>query len=108
MDNIKLLICAVLFFLLACEDNIPDRIGMPDYTLSQYLYQVMVEEQWYLWVDEINPPRPEGFNNPNIYLDSLRYKKYDRWSYIQDIEAHDAYFESGEQVSGTNLMNPGT
>ena len=36
--------------------------------------------------------------NPDQYLEKIKYEELDKWSYIQDIASHDAYFDSGEQV----------
>ena len=88
-------IIPLILILFSCEEDVIEKLDNPDYSLSEYLYELMIEEKWYYWVDEITPVRPNINENPNDYMERLRYKVYDKWSYVQNIETYDAYFSSG-------------
>jgi len=84
-----------LLFLFSCKEDIIENLNNPDYSLSEYLFEMMITEKWYYWVDEITPVKPKYNENPNEYINRLRYEKYDKWSYVQNIKTYDAYFSSG-------------
>src|SRR3972149_1297741 len=98
MKNIKIYLVSLFILLISCKDDIVENLDLPDYSLSEYLYQVMVQEKWYLWVDSINYVSPASYPDPNEYLDNVIYSKLDKWSSLWNISTFDAYFGSGEQV----------
>lgn len=92
----SLLLLIIIF--AGCEEDIVEKLDYPDYTINEYLYELMVNEKWYYWIDDIEPVKPNANENSSNYIKRLRYNKYDTWSYVQDIESHDAYYSSGEYV----------
>lgn len=95
INNIILALCILLF---ACKEDIIEKLDFPEYSLSEYIYELMVTEKWYYWIDSITPVKPERDEDPEIYMKKLLYDKYDEWSFIEDIQSYDSYFISGSYI----------
>ena len=61
---------------------------------NKMLYDIMKDR--YLWYQYTPDLDYQSYNNLDRLLYDLKYKKYDRWSYIQATEAYNDYYERGE------------
>ncbi len=52
----------------------------------------------YLWYDKVPDLDPEPYQDINTLLEELKYKKYDKWSYITTQSSYDNYFNSGAYI----------
>lgn len=100
MKNIKIIYILFIFLIFSCKEDVLKELNFPDYTLSEYLYQVMIKEHWYYWADSANIVNPGDFPDSlvNEYLDKIIYKEKDRFSYLDNIKEHDDFIEKGEDV----------
>jgi len=57
------------------------------------LYYIM--KQWYYWYDKMPSVTKENYEDPYLLLEALRYKTYDRWSFVAD------YDEFLAEIEGT-------
>lgn len=53
---------------------------------------------WYFWLDELGDADPLSFASPEAYLDAVRYQELDRFSYITDAAADEAFFSESEFI----------
>ena len=61
--------------------------------LRDTTYQIMKE--WYLWNDELPEVDVENYQSAEALLNALR-NPLDKWSYIQEEESYDQFFNSGQ------------
>ncbi|HEX8529341.1 MAG TPA: S41 family peptidase [Cytophagales bacterium] len=65
--------------------------------VNQSLYDIMKEV--YLWNDQLPATfDPTQYRTQDEALEALKYKTYDRWSYLEDLQVFMDYFEGGEYV----------
>jgi C-terminal processing protease CtpA/Prc len=77
----------LLFLLVSClKDNSSDY-----YLLNKDVLENM--QQNYLWYNYLPNIDPKKFNDPQKFLDSIIYKKYDRWSFIEKESDYLQYFD---------------
>lgn len=55
------------------------------------LYDVMNE--WYLWYRLMPDVNPDNYADPYKLMDAMRYKTLDRWSFVQDYDEFNAYYQ---------------
>lgn len=58
------------------------------------VYNAMKE--WYLWYDQIPSVDPQQYQTPAQLLEAIKYKKYDRWSFIITSAEYQQYFVEGK------------
>lgn len=85
-------------FLVSCEKN-DDGPG-PGYIApgdSVYYFVSDLMAYWYLWNDKI-PAEYDvlAYEDPNDLMESLTYKTFDKWSFIDIAKKVEASFEEGE------------
>ena len=60
---------------------------------NKMLYDIMTDS--YFWYKKTPYVDYEAYNSLEKLLDKLKYKKYDKWSYITTTKAYTNYFEEG-------------
>jgi len=62
---------------------------------NKYVYDVMHDS--YLWYDKVPVVdyTESKYSSPAILLEDLKYKVYDRWSFVTTVEYYNQYFEEG-------------
>lgn len=77
------------------KDDFPPLSGA-DLTraINNYVYGIM--KNWYLWYDKLRTDTPDIYLKPQKFLDSLKYKLFDRWSFIITTKEYDDYFIHGK------------
>ena len=93
-----------LFFYSGCffdsgSNSIGNVIAPENCTLTnqnKYVYDVMHDS--YLWYDHVpNLDYSDSkYISPDILLEDLKYKKYDKWSFVTTISYYNQYFEEGK------------
>ncbi len=63
---------------------------------NKTLYDIMKDA--YLWYTEVPDLDPAAYTDIEALLEDLKYKKYDRWSYITTQSNYDNYFNSGAYI----------
>ncbi len=87
-----------LFFILilpACKLKPKDKPLTDTQDLNQFILQVMKTETWYLWYDKISDLDPLQYDDSYKYLEDLKYKELDKWSFLITQQEYDNYFNSG-------------
>jgi C-terminal processing protease CtpA/Prc len=81
----------VLSFLSSCkkDDN-------PNLDANKDLLETM--NDFYLWYDKMTSVNSDNYPSPFELLEVLRYKEFDRWSYITTKQELNAYYEEGQFV----------
>jgi C-terminal peptidase prc len=100
--NWALYVVLVLGLLAGCKD--PEKVTpQPEPKLdnvakvNKSLYDIMKEV--YLWDDQLPATFDAAqYRTNKDALDALKYKTFDRWSYLEDIQVFMDYFEGGEYV----------
>ncbi|HOW40433.1 MAG TPA: S41 family peptidase [Bacteroidales bacterium] len=96
MKSSYFLVLALLIVLMtACEkkeDPVPD-LPTEDEAARDALYSIM--KTYYLWYKDMPSVKKEDYADPYELLEAMRYRKLDRWSYIQ------TYKDFLDQVSAT-------
>jgi len=84
MNKICLSAIIILLITLSCkkEDITPVTNTSTETEANEALYQLMNE--WYLWYNYLPVVNPADYKDPYELMDALRYKKYDRWSFVAD------------------------
>ncbi|MBB6460901.1 S41 family peptidase [Flammeovirga kamogawensis] len=83
-------------FSISCEKE--ENTVVPS-TASNKEYLASLMDQWYLWYDQIPNINPDNYSTQNDMLVAMRYEK-DKWSYIEDKAAYEAYYNSGQVTEG--------
>lgn len=87
------IIIVVIIILTGCEkDDDQDDMSL----VNQYVYALM--QEWYLWYDHLPEVDPNDYATPEELMDALTYKPLDKWSYIEDKETADQYYEEGKYI----------
>ena len=84
--HLVFLICILFVSFISCKQDEPVIPPTEDELLDELardaLYNIM--KTYYLW-DKLMPEvKKENYPNPYELLEGMRYKKLDRWSYVQD------------------------
>ena len=93
MKKILIFVTIILLLFTTCKKKEPipnSDIVTVDQEARDALYGVMNE--WYLWYDVMPRVTPENYADPYELLDAMRYKTYDRWSFVEDYDAFNAYY----------------
>lgn len=93
-----------LLFLAGCGGDDDDHRGIsitpPSEcsTIGQNRFVFDVMDQWYYWNNTLPDVDPDTFSSPEALLDQLTSNApvVDRFSYIADKEASDAFFDAGQ------------
>jgi len=64
-----------------------------DLELNKYIHRLMVEDKWYLWSDSVSDIPVDSFLNSENYLQELKFKRLDKWSYIDDQKEFTMYYD---------------
>ncbi|AZQ61764.1 hypothetical protein EI427_05800 [Flammeovirga pectinis] len=91
-----LLIMLFSLISISCEKE-ENSIAPSTASNKEYLANLM--DQWYLWYDQVPNVNPDDYSSQNEMLIAMRYEK-DKWSYIEDKAAYDAYYNSGLVTDG--------
>lgn len=68
-------------------------------TLGQVEFVRTTLQDIYLWYTQLPDPDPAGFNSPESYLDTVRYRPIDTsYSYITSKAASDAFFSDSQFI----------
>lgn len=98
LSFLSLLTLTFIIILSSCsKDNNNDDFNPSELKLktNEFIHQVMIEEAWYYWHDQVEDIAPDNETEPAEYLQSLLNKDIDRWSFIIDIETYRNMFEKG-------------
>lgn len=63
---------------------------------NQRIYQLLKDV--YLWPEHIPQIDPRSFESAQALIESLRYKEFDRWSYINTIAQNNSYYVDGQRI----------
>lgn len=77
---IVFIICIALVLFASCEEDEP-KVAAYDAHARDVLYNVMKTQ--YLWNKLMPDVKKEDYPGPYELLDAMRYKKLDRWSFMQ-------------------------
>jgi C-terminal processing protease CtpA/Prc len=84
MKRFLVLISVLLVGFASCKKDpiIPDSTD--DELARDVLYNIM--KTYYLWNDKMPEVKKEDYPDPYKLLEGMRYRKLDRWSYMQDYD----------------------
>ncbi|HEY8402369.1 MAG TPA: S41 family peptidase [Cytophagaceae bacterium] len=97
---------AILFWagITSCKKDNP--VPPPNHESNNYFYTYLKE--WYLWNENIPAVNPSSYSSPSELLEVVKYKVYDRWSYVTTTEEFQKLFEQGQFKSyGYNVVLTG-
>ncbi|HPC97630.1 MAG TPA: S41 family peptidase [Bacteroidales bacterium] len=81
--NLILIIAALLLAGACKKDDIQPVTNTSGETkANEALYSLMKE--WYLWYDKLPVVKASDYKDPYELMVDLRYKQYDRWSFVAD------------------------
>jgi C-terminal processing protease CtpA/Prc len=63
---------------------------------NRYIYKIMNDK--YLWYSYLPTLDYNLYSDTDKFLEELKYKKYDRWSFIIDAKASDQYYKDGKYL----------
>lgn len=94
-----ILLLAALPILWSCQED--EELTIPETALPQdeaallkdTTYQIMKE--WYLWNEDLPEVNLEDYKDADELLDALQ-NPLDRWSYIQERESYDNFFNNAQ------------
>jgi len=92
MKKYSVFIISVLLIALASCDK-EEKEPTDDELSRDVLYNVMVNS--YLWNDLMPEVKKENYPDPYELLEAMRYKKLDRWSFVQD---YDDYIQQTQAI----------
>ena len=97
--GIKILIISwmVLLILSACRKDEP-FVYEEAYDINDFIFKTMKEDKWYYWYYNIPDIQPETYTDPNAYLEALKYKEKDKWSYLSTRTDYTMHFEEGRYI----------
>jgi carboxyl-terminal processing protease len=80
-----------ILFIIGCknDDNKSADVNREIYKIFQDIY---------LWYDQLPQIDPENYSNPYEFIQALRYKPLDKWSFAMPRDEYNAYFVQGEMV----------
>jgi carboxyl-terminal processing protease len=93
MKKLFFLPIVLLVLFISCKkDNIAPDGSVPSTTAEQQgrdaLYNLMKE--WYFWYKNLPVITIADYKDPYELMDALRYKQFDRWSFVADYDAFTA------------------
>lgn len=95
MKKLFITLILILAFFASCKEkeviDDPDDFVTAEEQARDALYLVMNE--WYLWYDVMPVVTPEDYSDPYELIDAMRYKALDRWSFVEDYDSFNAYYE---------------
>jgi carboxyl-terminal processing protease len=90
--SIFLLIAIALF--TSCRKDEDDTIKQ----VNKEIYKTMqVYYLWYQYLPTSSTVNPGDYNNPQEFIEAIRYPLYDKWSYVQTMEDYNQ-FSGGKMV----------
>ena len=96
----------ILFFYSGCFFNNGSKsignVAAPEnctlLNQNKYIYDVMHDSYlWYDQVPELDYTRNK-YSSPALLLEDLKYKKYDKWSFVTTVAYYNQYFEEGTYI----------
>ena len=86
MKRIWLAIVLISLLLSSCkkEEIIPVTNTSTNQEANEALYELM--QDWYLWYQYLPQVNPANYKDPYELMNVLRYKNYDRWSFVADYD----------------------
>jgi carboxyl-terminal processing protease len=78
------LIISLLFFATCKKDNVIPTVEVTPVMARDSLYNIMKE--WYYWNDVMPTVNKDDYADPYLLMDAMRYKEYDRWSFVADYD----------------------
>lgn len=105
-DRLVAIICAMLAGagVAGCDD---DALGQATEdaaidnvctTLGQNHFVKNTMDEWYLYRQQMPDPAPENFDSPRAFLSALQVNPPDRFSFINDLEANERFFEESQFI----------
>ncbi len=95
-----LLPLAASLLLTACgghsDNSIKIQADCSQKGQNNILYSIMKDA--YLWYAQVPDLDPASYDSIETLLKDLKYKKYDKWSYITTQSSYDSYFNSGAYI----------
>ena len=90
MKKIALPFILILLLASSCQKDpiTPVTNTSGERKANQALYSLM--DEWYLWYDHLPSVKPEEYKDPYELINTLRYKTYDRWSFVADYAEFEA------------------
>jgi len=81
--SLRLLIIPI-FIVISCqkEEITPVTNTSAEKKANETLYELM--QEWYLWNKNLPEVKATDYENPYVLIEVLRYKQYDRWSFVAD------------------------
>ena len=93
MKRFVIIFSITIFALTGCKKEVipPDDTAVTiEEQARDALYSTM--KSWYLWYDLMPNVTVTDYTNPYDLLDAMRYKALDRWSFVEDYDAFNAYY----------------
>ncbi|MGC8802784.1 MAG: S41 family peptidase [Bacteroidales bacterium] len=87
MRKIFFLCFLSVMLLLSCSKEESEPVNVA-------VYNAMKE--WYLWYEQIPSVDPQQYQSPAQLLEAIKYRKYDRWSFIITTTEYQQYFVEGK------------
>jgi len=84
MKQLPVILVIALFGVLCSCEKKKTQVTVTDAMARDTLYYIM--NDWYYWYKEMPAIDKEIYTNPYNLLTALRYKEYDRWSFVADYE----------------------
>ena len=85
----------LLYLPSGCEKD-PEPEPEPQNLTPLLAWQIM--NDYYLWNETMPVIDPSNYNTPQDVMEALRNRTYDRFSYIEDTEAFNQYFQEGKYI----------
>ncbi len=87
----------ILILILALTSCEKEEELTDNQKINHIVYDLM--ENWYLWYEHLpDEDTADYLLDPNSFISSIRYDKYDRWSHLMPETEYKAYFEEGEMA----------
>ncbi|MGQ9620221.1 MAG: S41 family peptidase [Bacteroidales bacterium] len=92
MKKLWISIVYILIILISCKkEEIKPVTNNTEAEANEALYELMYE--WYLWYNNLPHVKPSAYTDPYELMAALRYKPYDRWSFVADYKEFIASME---------------
>jgi carboxyl-terminal processing protease len=109
MKNLFIVLSVLIIVFSACKKkDVPPEVITPtaDEEARDYLYTQM--NQYYLWYNLMPAVTKTDYKDPYELLEAMRYKKLDRWSFIQTYEEYQAQSSGSFVGHGISMALDGT
>lgn len=87
------LLCFPVLFTSCKKDEDDDRLIIEE---NEDFYGLM--NDWYYWYNEMPEVNPSSFPSPYELMEALRFRPFDRWSYITTKEEFEAYYQDAKFI----------